>query len=339
MIYYSILIIYIFLLFFITNQIKNKRNGRVVFFSLVCITIILFQGFRSFSVGTDLSAYIPAYSRIGIKNLFDLSYMNFEPGYVLLNKLIYYFRLDERAFLIIISGLIQIPIFITMYKYSKNPIISILWYFSFGNFIMTFSGLRQSIAMSLCFSAYYFIRKKELLMYCLILLFASCFHTSALFCLFLYPIYYIKIDKKKLFGVLVIIAFVFVLRERIFNFMSALYFGEAKAISTTGAYTMFIIYVFIYCISFYKRNPDSEYMGLRNILLILTIIYSFASIHDYVTRIGYPLTLYMTLFMPEIIECFKIKPKYIYYTGCYIILILCFFYFLGELDTLPFSFM
>ena len=79
-------------------------------------------------------------------------------------------------------------------------------------------------------------------------------------------------------------------------------------------------------------------MGLRNILLVLTMIYSFASVHNYVTRIGYPLSLYMTIFIPKMIYIFNVVPKVLYHLGCCAVLIAAFFYFLGGMNTLPFSF-
>ncbi|MCC8154262.1 MAG: EpsG family protein, partial [Tannerellaceae bacterium] len=156
----------------------------------------MFQGFRSTSVGTDLISYIPDYSAIGRQGFTQLSYMNYEVGYVLLNKILYVLGLDERGFLIAIAVIIQVPIFYTLYSYSESPIISILWYFTFGNFIMTFSGLRQGIAIAICFVAYIFIRKKKIVFFVLTVLLAATFHSSALFCMLLYPMYQIKMNQR-----------------------------------------------------------------------------------------------------------------------------------------------
>lgn len=68
------------------------------------------------------------------------------------------------------------------------------------------------------------------------------------------------------------------------------------------------------------------------------MVYSFAPMHDYVARIGYPLSLYMTVFVPKLVKSYDVTPKGVYYGGCYLLLTICFFYFLGGLDTLPFRF-
>lgn len=339
MIYYAGLLLFLFTIYIFTGQMENTEKARKIFLLVSCLGVILFQGFRSFNVGTDLASYIPAYSRIGATGMENLEYLNYELGYVALNKILYMIGLEERGFLIVISLIIQIPIFFTIYRYSELPMISVLWYFAFGNFLTTFSALRQSIAMSLCFIAYYFIKKRKLVCYSVSILFASLLHVSALFCIVLYPLYYMKLDKRKIFVALGLIGLVLFFRGQIFSLVSALYYGESKSTTATGAYTMFIIYLFLFAVAFLRsKKEDEDYIGLRNILLLLTIIYSFASLHDYVIRIGYPLSLYMTIFIPKLINNFDVVPKRLYHLGCYIVLIVIFFYFLGGLDTLPFSF-
>lgn len=273
-------------------------------------------------------------------NKFTMQYLNYEVGYVALNKFLFFIGLNKREFLIVIATIIQIPIFFTMYKYSEQPLTSVLWYFSFGNFLFTFSGLRQSIAMAICFFAYRFIREKKFINYIISIILASGFHSSALFCLILYPLYYLNLNQKKVFIALGVLFVVFMLRGPIFMVLSKFYYGKSSETSSTGAYTMFLVFVCMFIVSVLNSNTDQfrDYVGLRNILLALAIVYSFASMHDFVVRIGYPLSLYMSLFVPKIIDGFNVRPKVLYRGICYSTLLLAFFYFLGSLNTLPFSF-
>ena len=325
MIYYCSFLAYVFIIYIISRQLKCKRR---LFFLVTCIGVVLIQGCRSFSIGTDLAAYIPAYSKIGEQDFFNMTYQNFEPGYVLLNKFLYRMGIEERGFLIVVAAAIQIPIFYTIYRYSENMLMSILWYFAFGNFFVTFSALRQGIAMALCFAAYRFIRRKKAIAYCLLILFAAMFHKSALLCLVLYPAYFIRLKRKNFLGILIFFGVFYIVRTPIFIYMSKLYYGESRAITQTGAYTMFIIYILIYVISFYKKKEDVDYIGLRNILLILVMIYSFASMHSYVARIGFPLSLYTSLFVPRVVNNFSIQPKKIYYLAVNSVLVLSYIYLL-----------
>lgn len=338
MLYFTGLLIYILISYFLSKKIKDDVKSKKMFVFISCIGVVIFQGFRAFNVGTDLKTYISAFSEIGETTFENLMFQNFEPGYVILNKILYKIGINERQFLIIIASIIQIPIFITIYKYSENPLISILWYFSFGNFIMTFSGLRQSIAMSLCFAAYQFIKNKNLFKFFFTIIFATIFHKSAMFCLILYPIYYLRINSIGYILSLLFLSLMFILKKQIFELLVGLYYGKKEEIVSTGAYTMFIVYLCLYIISFYNKNPDFDYKALRNILFLLVMVYSFSSLHYYITRIGFPLTLYMSIFIPKFINSFNIREKRMVYSTCCLILILCFYSFVGGLNTLPFSF-
>ena len=338
MIYYTGLLLYIFIIYFFISNIKNRKKGKKIFFVLVCLGVILFQGFRDFSVGTDLVGYIPSYLKIGNMDVSSLKYQNYEKGYIILNKVIFLLGCDERQFLIIIAAVIQIPIFFTIYKYSERYLMSILWYFAFGNFIMTFSGLRQAIAMSIVFSGYYFIKNKRKYKFIMLIIFAALFHKSVLFCLVLYPLYYTKINRKKIIFVFSFLILLFIFKNKVLFIVSKLYYGKSSEITSTGAYTMLIIYFFLYVLSLCSKRRDKDYQGLRNMLLLLTTIFVFAPIHNYITRIGYPITLYMTIFIPKLVNSIKVRPQFIYIGGISLITIMCFYYFLGGLNTLPFQF-
>lgn len=343
MLYYIVLIALVFVLYCISQSMRDSGEGRRLFFFSVCLAVILFQGFRSFSVGIDLGAYLPSYIIIGSQSFRSLllqhfCYRNFEPGYVLFNWLLYNLGADRRDFLIITAALIQIPIFYTMHKYSEEPLLSVFWYLSFGNFMFTFSGLRQSIAMSLGFFAYSFIRERKALKFAAVILIAAAFHKSILLCLLLYPLYHIKIRREHFPAAAAALVAFILMREKLMLFIGNLFY-ENFAVVKTGAYTMLIVYLLLSVLSFLSDKEDDDYIGLRNILLLLSCIYMSAPLHPWFTRIGYPLTLYMTLFIPKLTDSLKISPKYIYIGSLALCLCLCFLLkFAGSLKTLPFSF-
>lgn len=342
MIYYSGLIVSICIVGILSFNIKNIQKAKFIFCSISCLLVSLFQGYRSFTVGTDLSSYIPSYRIIGerITDYKNLMFLNYEPGYVAYNKILYILGLNERGFLLVTAFVIQGFIFYTIYKNSKKPLLSILVYFAFSNFIMTFSGLRQAIAMGLCFYVYRFIKDRKLIYFIINILIASSFHTSAIFCLILYPLYYLKLDRSKSFWMICILIGVFIIKNEVIQFANSIYYGEAKEAISTNAYTMLAMYIILFLISHCFDSRDTEYIGLRNFLFLLCLIYTLAPVSNIFTRLGYPITLYLTLFVPKIMEKIDIKPSNIIRNiVCYAICIVCFFYFIGGLNTLPFSFM
>lgn len=343
MIYYIGLISVILFLYCLSKLYSNRINQKKFFLLFSCLSVIIFQGLRDFSVGVDLQVYIPAFNNIGksVSLTFkSLVYNNFEPGYIVYNKIVYLLGFDERAFLFITVIIIQVPIFYTIYKYSEKELISVLTYFAIANFIMTFSGLRQAMAMSMCFFAYKYILDKKFVHYIVIIVIAALFHTSALLCLILYPLYYFKIDAKRVFiAIGIIFTFVF-FKTYIIKFAGLLYYGKAIEFEETNAYLMFIFYFIIYIVSYLYKGDDCDYLGLRNILFLIILIYTLAPLSNTITRAAYPLILYMTLFIPKILTIFKVKPSNVLldiFWGAF-----CIIYFisqLGYLDTLPFSFL
>lgn len=341
MIYYCGLIILIFI--FRATSSFFKDCERKAFFLPTAIAVILFQGLRSFSVGTDLSVYISAYEKIGseVAFSFNAKYQNFETGYVLLNKILYLAGFSERAFLIAITILIQAPIFFVMYKYSVNPLLSVLSYFAFGNFIVTFSGLRQSIAMSLCFAAYVFIKERKVVRFIVLTLLACFFHKSAVLCFALYPLYCIKIKNSALPFILIGIALCFLFKEKIVGFLSFVYYGKEANIEPNGSYTMFFMYLALYIVSIFIEGSEDK-SGLSNILLMLVFIYSLSSVHETIVRVAYPLSLYISLLIPEIVAGINVKTEkdgLLLNLLCNALCVACFLFFVGDLATLPFGFL
>ncbi len=344
MIYYAGLIIFIIVIRAVTQEFAKKEPLKWCYI-FSAAAVILFQGLRSFNVGVDLVGYVPAYTMIGKKVDFSwdalTSVYNYEIGYVLLNKIIYLLGFDSRGFLFVVAAIIQIPIFKTMYKHSDNPLLSILAYFAFGNFIMTFSGLRQGIAMAICFYAYTSIKEKKGKKFIFQIILAWLFHQSSIICLALYPLYYCKIKRSQLPLILIALAVCFLLRSRIVAFANKLYYEETGEETRTGAYTMFVVYLALYVLSFLRERPDEDYRGLQNILLLLVFIYSLSSVSNTIIRIGFPLTLYLTIFIPKVIKVFKVEKesKVVYNGACCLLCIVYFFTIVGGLNTLPFSFL
>lgn len=344
MIYFCLLILAI--LIFRLISLKFKKNGEIFFFVLSAICVVAFQGLRSYFVGTDTQVYINSFIEIGkhisLKSGLGITYQNFEIGFIVFNKILFMLHVNERLFLIIVSAIVQLPIFYTIYKYSDSPLLSVLTYFSLGNFFVTFSALRQSISMALCFYGYHFIKKKKILLYVITVLLAALFHKSALFCLILYPLYRCKVPMDcNLVFTSIIIVLCFVFRRQIFSVFSLIYYSDV-AMRETGSYMMFAAFFILYLISYIFANErNADFVGLRQILFLITLIYVFASVHDYVTRVSFPMSLYLTIFIPKVVNyaCTQFKRKKVIKFLSYAFLLGCYFAFCGSLNTLPFSFL
>lgn len=186
---------------------------------LVCAEMIVFTGIRATDVGADTTTYLTAlayYRNLPHSSIISAKLVypfDFEVGYLFLTKLCAYLNFSSTAFLFVISSLTYIPVFVFIYRYSKNCLIGILIYFAFGFFAYSLGIFRQMIALSICLLAVPYIKKKKLIRYLLICILACSFHFTAVVMI---PFYFLgKIDLKKYkiqfyIAVLVIEVFCFV---------------------------------------------------------------------------------------------------------------------------------
>lgn len=192
---------FLFLVIIVLIFGRNLKNGkeRRKFVYLCFFLLFFLAGMRGITVGGDLRNYLPEFhgiSKASLKEIFLYGYH--EPGYVLFVKSISIFSSDDRAFLLCTSFASLIGPFYLIYKYSKSPTMSVLLYFALGYYTNTFNNVRQSIAISIVFCSIPFLIDRKLAKYTIGIVFATCFHYSALIMLILYPITNKSLDFKKL---------------------------------------------------------------------------------------------------------------------------------------------
>ncbi|MCT9356074.1 EpsG family protein [Acinetobacter baumannii] len=186
MIPYLIVLFFVMLITFIESKHLSRRAIIIPSFFL-----ILLSSLRSNIVGTDSRTYTLAYDfnydpyRYG----FD---PNIEYGYQLLDSIILNFSHNYFWLFFITSFFIVTFYLTTIKKLSENYIFSIFIYITFGFYTFAFNGLRQGIAMAICFFALPFMLERKFFKYLLFILFSSLFHVASLIMLFFYFLVYLK---------------------------------------------------------------------------------------------------------------------------------------------------
>ena len=182
-------------IFIISIKEKSKRLYEFFQFIIVYTPIMALYGLRV-NVGIDYPTYLSFYNvyKYSIHSITDLFNQQFEPGYVLLNKLGYiFFHNDNGVFLI--SGIVIFFLLNYLIKQYHNIINKPTMIFIF---IMVFFGascniVRQIIAMLIIAIGYKYLIHDKYKEYILICFIASLFHKTALLCILL--ILFHKINK------------------------------------------------------------------------------------------------------------------------------------------------
>lgn len=258
-------IIIIEYLIFVKYKIFKIKNRKFFFVTIAFLEIVLLAGFRQVTIGADTQSYLNGlhyYKNIpkGEVLFSELVYpFKYEIGYFSLVKICAFLSMSDTIFLFLIAILIYLPIFMFIYKYSSNVIISILVYFAFGYFSYSLGIFRQMIAGSIILCSLTFIFERKIIKFLLMVLLASLFHSTALIVIPLYFIY--KINYKAIYFISIL--------SQIFMY----FFGR-----------QIILFVFLH-ISNFSGYVDSVYdssegLGLNiilfNVIMLLFLIIEYS---------------------------------------------------------------
>ena len=341
---------YFYLLFFITliaipSFIKSHTKRGGLYFVIFSFTaIVLLQSLRKWTVGIDIVTYLSFFERVsndGHLLRFMQEFHSLEKGFIYYMKLLSFITTNPQVYLSLVSITIFSLVGYVIYKNSKNYYLSIIAIITLVFFNFSFSGIRQSIAIAIAFISFEFIKKKKWVLFILLVLLASTFHTSALVFLIAFPLYYLRIEKKHLFLILILIAVVFLFKSFFLKFILVNVFDKydgSTLLVSTGAYTMFFVMLALYVVSMIVKKPNSyspQLNAYSNYLLVAVLIQIAASESQIAMRAGYYYFIFSSLLIPEIIVSTKnerIRP--IIYV---LVVIICFsFYYLttsgGSLD-------
>lgn len=202
-IYISMLAISI-LFAFLSKKSETKKE-KVIFATLTTLPFIIVSAFR-YNIGTDyLYRYLPNYLIFTHGKFID----SLEQLFVVLIKICVFFNKDYVALFVVTSIIINGLVMWTIFKYSKNPIMSIIIFFIGSFYFQSLNLVRQYIAMVILFAGYHLLlHNKSKYLYIIIVGIATLFHSmSAVFLIVLF------LDKKEIKAkyFLILIALILVL--------------------------------------------------------------------------------------------------------------------------------
>lgn len=144
----------------------------VVTVSVSLLAIVGVCGLRAVSVGTDTFGYFREYRSFYRRD--D------ELGYSHISRLSHEIGLDFQEFLLLTSLIVTGAVAYAIYRHSAIPWQSFFLHITLGLFVMSMSGIRQSLAVAISVAAITLLmRRREVLFVCLVVL-AYTFHNSAL---------------------------------------------------------------------------------------------------------------------------------------------------------------
>lgn len=291
-----------------TRDKKKTEMAMVIFWIMLFLVLAL----RHEMIGTDLPNYKNMFEYISRSDWKKALGRSEEIGWSALNKVISILGGSFRTVLIVSAAISTLFTAIAYVKYSKDAVLSIVLYMNLSCFVMVFSGLRQSVAISLGFLAFELVRKKKWFAFLIVVAIAMTFHISAFMILFMYPVYHFRMKRAYLVFIIPLFVLSLLLNRQIFAFLGEIlssFTDYDTTIVETGAYAMLLVFIVLAVISFIitdESEIDDDTIGMRNMLMLAVVLQTFASLHALAMRMNYYYIIFIPLAMSRVVgECSK----------------------------------
>lgn len=237
-----------------------------------------------------------------------------------------------------------------IYKHSKNPLVSVIIFMGIEFFTLSFTALRQMIAVAILVNSYTFIKDKKPIKFVLTVLLASLFHKTAIVFLIVYLFNYIKINKKTMIigGLIFLVSQIIgiELLTRIGSKIYPSYFPKSPSFTTNGIKqaAVILVYWLIGIFIYYKyvdKNKRKEYNSLSIIIFMAFFIQSFTNRIPMVNRLIWYFYIFNIIYMPNLISNIKdIKVRNIFYAGITILSLVQYILFSASMyNVVPYKFL
>ncbi len=304
----------IIVLYFLTHiQKTNRQFNDKVFLIISFIILFILVALRETNIGNDTIEYIKLFENCA-KYKWDLlnTSSRFEAGYTIFNIILSYISSSTRFFMIIMSLIVNYSVYKFLKSNSKNYLFSIIIYINLLFFYQSMTMIRQCLAMSIILLAFKYVKEKQLFKYILMVILASCFHITAIVGILIYPIYHLKINKKRILLLTIATIIISILLEWIlpsisvitnrFNYYD-LQVGEAKLanIILFLIYLVFTVFAAFIVINNNKKKDNSSNDFYIYVFIISAILYAISINAPILARIGHYIAIYSIIAIPNII--------------------------------------
>lgn len=302
---------------------KKTKLKQILFVSICFLQCCVISSIR-YRVGFDYAQYASAFFQMVLEGFSNLTFEDWEIGYILLNKMVGIFTAQPGAIMIVTSVLSLIGPGYLIARYSKNAFLSVFLYVNFYLFYLDMNFIRQALAMSVICFAYGFLRDGKFWRFLLLVLIAASFHFTAFYMIPVYFVCRLRINSRTLLLYLFGLFFYFMLSDGVLKFVLSRFHSEymGSQFIRLGVHPRFAVVPVIVTAAaaaasyFIKEKPRS-----LEVLIHLTLAMGFWQVimtkHSLFERFSYYTMLFAILAVPELILAFKeqlktnLKEKYL----------------------------
>ena len=293
---------------------QGYRRGNKKFVIVACLLLFSVYGLRNtFILGHDApSSYLHLFQRMPSYSWKDVLRLggSYNAGYYLLNKAFYELTNgDYQLFVSFIALFVTICFGRMIYRYSPNPLTSILYHFGLLLFTFHFSSLKQSIAMAFLMLAFDGIIDRAPIRFILLSLLASFFHFPSIVFLPSYWIAKMKPNRSFLILLAIVLLLTYRFRNQLLTWMLNLYKDEdISEVSMEGirflrTKALIMVIIIVAAIMFRKPKPEDRiYSILLEFMGIAVVFQTFCGYNNIFERLADYFFQFSVVFIPMVFD-------------------------------------
>ena len=303
---------------------KVDSNGnRKKYIQIISFILILQSGLRNVAVGDDTYAYLLKFEDVKTmswSNIYEsiMEYYQFgvgkDPGYLVFQKAIQLVINEYQVFLFIIAILFFVALGNFIYKNTSrlnDAVIAFVIYSVLFYSFFSITGIRQTIVTAATLYGYELIKRKKLLPFLILIILASTIHKSVLIFIPFYFIARIKNPKYLYRGVLLLFPLLMIYKNSMGNYLKVLGgYEQYDEFEGAGTYTFTAMFLLISIVALWrskiivKNNTNAQHF--YNAFAIALLFIPLTWINPTTMRIVQYFSIFMLLFIPEIIHSFQL---------------------------------
>jgi len=263
-----------------------------VYLALVFTAFFVIAAVRKTS-GYDYNLYAGWYNGLVFWNYEQITLWSREKGFTVPLKVLTVISSHYQMMFVVIAFIIALGVTLYIYRYSSRAYISAAAFISLGLYYNSLNFMRQFIAAIIVSFAFSCIDKKQPARFLTLVLFASCFHYSALLIIPFYVILMIKLNWVTLSVYCVIAAGTFIFSAPILEFVTEYFYKGYDPVTSKHmlmglpvSYT--VIFGVLFIAFFIFRKDLIKRRSLNSVLLnayFFAVYFEFMGIkHSVVSR-------------------------------------------------------
>lgn len=290
---------------FFSFGLVNRTNKK---YCVVIVTVVLtlFTGLRSWWMG-DLIKYYTLFRTVNGEGGMELVRL-LEPnwGIRLFFRLAGTLGISYDICIFLIAMLTAVSLGLLIFQYSPSAYWSYLIYIGMGFYLFTYTGLKQTIAMSFIIFAAMEIFKGRFWRFLIWTLVAGCFHAPALIFCIAYPFCRQRLTQWYYVLIAAVVLLVLLFRSEIVQFLSELYYDEQESFEDTGEvggrFLMMILILIVGLLFRPLKAWDRLYSQVFSMLVLAAAFQTMSIFDNIFTRLSDYFYQFVILFFPLMLE-------------------------------------